>query len=42
MKFLRYKQAYSLNFMSSDDELNNVASSYSNTKFKLFNYNEVS
>ncbi len=28
MKFLRYKQACRLNFMGSDDELNNVASSY--------------
>jgi hypothetical protein len=27
--------------MGSDDELNNVASSYYNTKFKLFNNNEV-
>jgi hypothetical protein len=41
MKFLGYKQACSLNFMGSDDELNNVASSYYNTKFKLFNNNEV-
>ena len=31
MKFLRYKQACRLNFMGSDDELNNVASSYYNT-----------
>ena len=41
MKFLRYKQACRLNFMGSDDELNNVASSYYNTKFKLFNNTEV-
>ena len=41
MKFLRYKQACRLNFMGSDDELNNDASSYYNTKFKLFNNTEV-
>ena len=41
MKFLRYKQACRLNFMGSDDELNNVASSYYNTKFKLFDNTEV-
>ena len=41
MKFLRYKQACRLNFMGSDDELNNEASSYYNTKFKLFNNTEI-
>ena len=35
MKFLRYKQAARLTFMGIDDEYNNVASSYYNTKLKL-------
>ena len=41
MKFFRYKQMCRLNFSGVDDELNNVASSYYNTKFKLFNNTEV-
>ena len=41
MKFFRYKQVARLNFVGYDDELNNVASSYYNTKFKLFNNNEI-
>ena len=41
MKFFRYKQACRLNFMGIDDELNNDASSYYNTKFKLFNNTEI-
>ena len=41
MKFFRYKQVCRVNFCGVDDELNNVASSYYNTKFKLFNNNEV-
>ena len=41
MKFFRYKQVARLNFVGFDDELNNVDSSYYNTKFKLFNNNEI-
>ncbi len=41
MKFFRYKQACRLNFSGSDDELNNVATSYYNTKFKLFDNTEI-
>ena len=41
MKFFRYKQVARLTFLGADDELNNVASSYYNTKFKLFNNTEV-
>ena len=41
MKFFRYKQVARLNFSGIDDELNNVASSYYNTKFKLFNNTEI-
>ncbi len=41
MKFLRYKQAARLTFMVIDDEYNNVASSYYNTKLKLFNITEI-
>ena len=41
MKFFRYKQVARLNFSGVDDELNNVASSYYNTKFKLFNNTEI-
>ncbi len=40
MKFLRYKQAARLTFMGIDDEYNNVASSYYNTKLKLFKNTE--
>ena len=41
MKFFRYKQVARLNFVGYDDELNNVGSSYYNTKFKLLNNNEI-
>ena len=41
MKFFRYKQVARLNFSGIDDELNNEASSYYNTKFKLLNNNEI-
>ena len=41
MKFFRYKQVCRLNFNGIDDELNDVASSYYNTKLKLFNNAEV-
>jgi len=41
MKFFRYKQVARLNFVGFDDELKDVASSYYNTKFKLFNNNEI-
>ena len=40
MKFFRYKQVCRLNFNGLDDELNNVASSYYNTKSKLFDNDE--
>jgi hypothetical protein len=36
MKKNRYKQEASLNFSGIDDEINIAASSYYNTKFKLF------
>ena len=35
MKFFRYKQVCRVNLCGVDDELNNVASSYYNTKFKF-------
>ncbi len=41
MKFLKYKQVARLNFVGIDDELNNVDSSYYNTKFKLLNNTEI-
>ncbi len=41
MKFLKYKQIARLNFIGCDDELNDEASSYYNTKFKLFNNIEI-
>ena len=41
MKFFRYKQVARLNCVGYDDELNNVGSSYYNTKFKLLNNNEI-
>ena len=41
MKFFRYKQVCRLNFCGIDDELNNIASSNYNTKFRLFNNTEV-
>jgi hypothetical protein len=41
MKFFRYKQVARLTFFGMDDEYNNVASSYYNTKFKLFNNTEI-
>jgi hypothetical protein len=41
MKFFRYKQVCRLNFCGIDDELNDIASSYYKTKFKLFNNVEV-
>ena len=41
MKFFRYKQVGRINFNGVDDELNNEPSSYYNTKFKLFNNNEI-
>jgi hypothetical protein len=41
MKFFRYKQVCRINVNGIDDELNNIASSYYNTKFKLFNNTEV-
>ena len=41
MKFFRYKQACRLTFNGLDDELNNVASSYYITKYKLLNNTEL-
>ena len=41
MKFFRYKQVCRLNFSGIDDEFNLVASSYYNTKHKLFDNEEV-
>ena len=41
MKFFRYKQVARLNFSGIDDELNDVNSSYYNTKFKLFDNDEI-
>ena len=41
MKFFRYKQVCRLNFNGIDDELNDVQSSYYNTKFKLFDNDEI-
>ena len=41
MKFFRYKQVARLNFSGIDDELNNDATSYYNTKFKLFDNDEI-
>ena len=41
MKFFRYKQECRLNFNGIDDELNDVQSSYYNTKFKLFDNDEI-
>jgi hypothetical protein len=41
MKFFRYKQVCRLNFFGIDDECNDIASSYYNTKFKLFNNTEI-
>ena len=41
MKFFRYKQVARLNFIGYDDELINNASSYYNTKFKMFDNNEI-
>ena len=41
MKFFRYKQACRLTFNGLDDELNNVASSYYITKYKLLNNTEI-
>ncbi len=41
MKFFRYKEVARLNFIGFDDELNNDATSYYNTKFKLLNNNEI-
>ena len=41
MEFFRYKQVARLNFSGIDDELNNDATSYYNTKFKLLNNNEI-
>jgi hypothetical protein len=41
MKFFRYKQVARFNFVGIDDELNNVDSSYYNTKFKLFDNTEI-
>jgi hypothetical protein len=41
MNSFRYKQVCRLIFWGIDDELNNDASSYYNTKFKLFNNNKV-
>lgn len=41
MNFFRYKQVARLNFSGIDDELNNDATSYYNTKFKLLNNNEI-
>ncbi len=40
MKFFRYKQVARLTFLGIDDEYDNVASSYSNTKTKLYNNTE--
>ena len=39
MKFFRYKQVARLIFSGIDDELNDVDSSYYNTKQKLFDNN---
>ena len=41
MKFFRYKQACRLTFNGLDDELNNDASSYYITKYKLLNNTEI-
>ena len=41
MKFFWYKQVARLTFLGIDDEYNNVASSYSNTKTKLYNNTEI-
>ena len=41
MKFFRYKQVARINFNGFDDELNNVDTSYYNTKFKLINNTEI-
>jgi len=41
MKFFRYKQVARLNFSGIDDELNDVDSSYYNTKQKLFDNDEI-
>ena len=41
MKCFRYKQVARLNFIGYDDELINDASSYYNTKFKMFDNNEI-
>ena len=41
MKSFRYKQVARLNFSGADDELNGVASSYYNTKLKLFDNTEI-
>jgi hypothetical protein len=41
MKFFRYKQVARLTFLGIDDELKDDATSYYNTKFKLFNNNEI-
>ena len=41
MKFWRYKQEARLTFMGIDDEYKNVASSFYNTKLKLFNNTEI-
>ncbi len=41
MKFFRYKQVCRLIFFGIDDECNDVASSYYNTKFKPFNNTEI-
>ncbi len=41
MNFFKYKQIARVNFMGYDDELNDVASSYYNTKFILFNNIEI-
>ncbi len=41
MKIFRYKEVARLNFIGFEDELNNDATSYYNTKFKLQNNNEI-
>ena len=41
MKFFRHKQVCRLNFFGIDDELNNDASSYYNTKTKIYNNTEI-
>ncbi len=41
MKFFRYKQVARLTFLGIDDELKDYATSHYNTKFKLFNNNEI-